>query len=92
MFQAMRLAALLHKVQSMDPRVVSAKEVLEMATIGGAKVLGLGNQIGSLEAGKRADFIVVDRDLLTCPIDDFKATRVMETWVEGREVFRRLGR
>jgi 5-methylthioadenosine/S-adenosylhomocysteine deaminase len=59
MFQAMRLAALLHKVESMDPRVASAKEVLEMATIGGARVLGLGNQIGSLEIGKRADVIVV---------------------------------
>lgn len=59
MFQAMRLAALLHKVQSMDPRVASAKEVLEMATIGGAKALGLSKQIGSLEPGKRADVIVV---------------------------------
>jgi 5-methylthioadenosine/S-adenosylhomocysteine deaminase len=59
MFGAMRLAALLHKAESMDPRVVSAREALEMATIGGARALGLGNQVGSLEPGKRADLIVV---------------------------------
>lgn len=59
MFQAMRLAALVHKAQSMDPRVASARDVLAMATIGGAKALGLGAQIGSLEPGKRGDVIVV---------------------------------
>ncbi len=46
-------------------------------------------EIGSLEKGKRADFIVLDRDLLTCPVDDVKDTRVLETWVEGRKVFGR---
>jgi 5-methylthioadenosine/S-adenosylhomocysteine deaminase len=59
MFEAMRMAALVHKLQSMDPRVVSAKEALQMATIGGARALGMDRQIGSLEAGKRADLIVV---------------------------------
>jgi 5-methylthioadenosine/S-adenosylhomocysteine deaminase len=59
MFGAMRLAALLHKLQSNDPRVVSAREALAMATIGGATSLGLERQIGSLEPGKRADVIIV---------------------------------
>lgn len=60
MFEAMRTVSLLHKLQSNDPRVVSAKEALAMATIGGARALGLERRIGSLEPGKLADVIVVD--------------------------------
>ena len=59
MFEAMRFAALLHKVKTGDPRVMPATAVLEMATIGGARALGLERQIGSLEAGKRADLVMV---------------------------------
>jgi 5-methylthioadenosine/S-adenosylhomocysteine deaminase len=59
MFEAMRVASLLHKLSTGDPRVVSAREALGMATIGGARALGLERQIGSLEPGKRADLIVV---------------------------------
>ena len=59
MFEAMRTASLLHKLQTGDPRVVNAREALEMATIRGARALGMERQIGSLEVGKRADLIVV---------------------------------
>ncbi len=59
MFEAMRTASLLHKLQSNDPRVVGARDALAMATIGGARALGMERQIGSLEPGKRADLIVV---------------------------------
>jgi 5-methylthioadenosine/S-adenosylhomocysteine deaminase len=59
MFEAMRQAAFLHKLQSRDPRAVPAPVALEMATMGGARVLGLEREIGSVEAGKRADVIVV---------------------------------
>jgi 5-methylthioadenosine/S-adenosylhomocysteine deaminase len=59
MFEAMRVASLLHKLQTMDPRVVTAKTALEMGTIGGARALGMEKHIGSLERGKRADLIVV---------------------------------
>jgi len=59
MFEAMRTASLLHKLQSNDPRVVSARDALAMATIGGARALGMEQRIGSLEPGKRADLIVV---------------------------------
>ena len=62
MFEAMRQAALLHKLQSRDPRVVSARTALEMATIGGARVIGRDNDLGSLEEGKLADLIVVRMD------------------------------
>jgi 5-methylthioadenosine/S-adenosylhomocysteine deaminase len=59
MFESMRTASLLHKLQSGDPRVVSASEALMMATRGGARALGMERQIGSLEPRKRADLIVV---------------------------------
>jgi 5-methylthioadenosine/S-adenosylhomocysteine deaminase len=59
MFEAMRQAAFLHKLASKDPQAVPATAALEMATIGGARALGLDRLVGSLEAGKRADLIVV---------------------------------
>jgi 5-methylthioadenosine/S-adenosylhomocysteine deaminase len=59
MFEAMRQAAFLHKLQSKDPRAVPAATALEMATLGGARALGMADRIGSLEPGKRADLIVV---------------------------------
>jgi 5-methylthioadenosine/S-adenosylhomocysteine deaminase len=62
MFEAMRQAAFLHKLSSRDPQAVSASVALEMATMGGARALGLGKVIGSLEVGKRADLIVVAMD------------------------------
>jgi 5-methylthioadenosine/S-adenosylhomocysteine deaminase len=60
MFEAMRMASLLHKLQSGDPRALGARTALEMATIRGARALGMESRIGSLEAGKRADLILVD--------------------------------
>jgi 5-methylthioadenosine/S-adenosylhomocysteine deaminase len=59
MFDAMRQAALLHKLVSRDPEVVSARTALQMATIGGARALGMQARVGSLEVGKLADIIVV---------------------------------
>jgi len=59
MFEAMRQAAFLHKLVDNDPTAVPARSVLEMATIGGARALGMADRIGSLEPGKLADVIVV---------------------------------
>jgi 5-methylthioadenosine/S-adenosylhomocysteine deaminase len=59
MFEAMRFAALLHKHQTVDPTTLSARTVLEMATIRGARALGMADRIGSLEPRKRADLITV---------------------------------
>jgi 5-methylthioadenosine/S-adenosylhomocysteine deaminase len=62
MFEAMRQAAFQQKLVNMDPRVISAPEALELATIGGARVLGQQARIGSIEPGKLADIIVVNMD------------------------------
>ena len=59
MFESMRQAALLHKLESGDPRTLPAADVLAMATREGAAALGMERMIGSLEPGKRADLIVV---------------------------------
>lgn len=60
MFSDMRTCALLHKVNKLDPTVVTARQVIKMATIDGARVLELGDKIGSLEVGKRADIITIN--------------------------------
>jgi len=60
LFQEMDSAAKLHKVHRLDPTVMPSNVVLEMATVGGAKVLGLEKEIGSLEVGKKADVIILD--------------------------------
>jgi 5-methylthioadenosine/S-adenosylhomocysteine deaminase len=57
-----RTAALIHKGVSGDPAVANAKEVIRMATAGGARAIGMDRDTGSLEAGKSADFIVVGLD------------------------------
>lgn len=60
MLETLKFAALLHKVHDLDPTVITAEKVLEMATIDGARALGLEQEIGSLEAGKKADLFVFD--------------------------------
>jgi 5-methylthioadenosine/S-adenosylhomocysteine deaminase len=60
LFGAMDMCAKLHKVHTLDPTALDAKTVLQMATIIGAKTIGMENDIGSLEIGKQADLIVVD--------------------------------
>ena len=60
MFTEMRTAALLQKAIHRQPEVLPASRVLRMATIDGARALGLAREIGSLETGKRADVIIID--------------------------------
>ncbi len=68
MIREMKLAALIHKAVTLDPLIMPAETVLELATINGARALGLEHEIGSLEAGKKADLVVVDlKHLHTVP-------------------------
>ncbi len=62
-FQEMRLASLIHKPRC-GPTSMDAQTVLEMATLGGAKTLGLEKELGSLEAGKKADVVLLRRGAL----------------------------
>jgi 5-methylthioadenosine/S-adenosylhomocysteine deaminase len=62
MVEQMKFAALIQNVTHLDPTFMSAERVLEMATIKGARAIGLEHEIGSLEAGKRADIAVFDLD------------------------------
>jgi cytosine/adenosine deaminase-related metal-dependent hydrolase len=94
-FREMRLAATLH-LPRFGPRSVPAVEVLEMATLGGARALGLESQIGSLEAGKRADVTVIDLarphlsprgpDLHATIVYGARASDVTDVWVDGRRL------
>ncbi len=70
MIEAMKLCALMHKTHTLNASVLTAEDVLEMATIEGAKALRMEETIGSLEIGKRADFAVIDLEkphLTPCP-------------------------
>jgi 5-methylthioadenosine/S-adenosylhomocysteine deaminase len=60
MFEVMKVAALLHKGVNRNPTVLSAQQVLRMATLDGARALCWDNEIGSIEAGKRADLAIIN--------------------------------
>ena len=64
MWEEMDTAAKLHKLISGDPKVMSAEQAFELATIGGARALHMEKEIGSIEKGKRADLVLVKRDAL----------------------------
>lgn len=97
MFEEMDLAAKLAKVTSLDPRALPAADALEMATIRGARALGMEKLIGSLEEGKRADLIMVrlDRanavplyDAISQMVYALKASDVRDVMVNGKPVVR----
>ena len=93
LFAETRLAALLAKSAGGDPTALPAKEALAMATLGGARAVGLADRIGSIEAGKRADLVAVDLhhpamqpvyDLHSQLVHAAAGPRVTHTFVNGR--------
>lgn len=59
-FEVMKVGALLQKVARLDAGVVTARDALRLATIGGAEAIGLADRVGSVEVGKQADLVVLD--------------------------------
>ena len=71
MFEEMKTTAYLQKVNTMEPTSIKAYDILKMATIEGAKVLGLEDSIGTIEEGKKADLIFIKTDKIhLCPEND----------------------
>jgi predicted amidohydrolase YtcJ len=66
---------------------LSREQAIRFYTQNNAHVVFLEDKIGSLEPGKLADLIVVDRDLLTCPVDDIRSTQVLATYLGGKRVY-----
>jgi 5-methylthioadenosine/S-adenosylhomocysteine deaminase len=94
MLQAVKMSALLQKVHHIDPAAISGDDVLEMATLGGARALGLDHLVGSLEPGKRADVVLyqdtVDVSMLHDPVQQLvygaSPRSVCDVWVDGRRL------
>ena len=98
MLDTIRLAALIHKGVNKDATAMSAGKVMRMATIGGARALGMGDKLGTLEVGKKADIVLLDPDRLrTIPMHEPDATIVYSssaenvdtTIVNGKIVYRK---
>ncbi|MBU3701864.1 MAG: amidohydrolase [Acidimicrobiia bacterium] len=95
MYAAMRTAALVHKGMRLDPTVLPATAVLRMATIDGARALGIDHLVGSIEVGKRADLVLLDPASPSLnPVFEahstivYSASRadVTDVWVDGHRV------
>ncbi|WP_164010100.1 5'-deoxyadenosine deaminase [Pyxidicoccus trucidator] len=96
-FHEMRLAAVLHNPR-VGPRAMTPMRVLEMATLHGARALGLEDEVGSLEPGKRADLTVVDvsglhaapaaEDVLAPLVHSARASDVTHVFIDGKPVLR----
>lgn len=96
LMRQMYLVAGLFKDARLDPGLLGARQALRMATIEGARLLGWADEIGSIEVGKKADFVLFDLDHIDwVPYDDplqalvwsASSASIAETWVDGRPVF-----
>jgi predicted amidohydrolase YtcJ len=81
--------AKLYDGQLHPEEALSREQALRFYTINNAYLMFLEDQVGSLEEGKRADLIVIDRDVLSCAEDTIKDTQVLRTYVNGKLVYER---
>ncbi len=99
MFTEMRHAALIQKVRLFSPTALPARQVFEMATLGGAEALGETEHLGSLEVGKKADIVLIDlnkphnapgiqRDPISRLVYSANATDVRTTIIDGKIVMK----
>jgi predicted amidohydrolase YtcJ len=72
-------------------QTIPLRDAIDSYTISGARFLGWGEETGSIEAGKSAEFVIVDRDILKLAdaghAEDIEKTRVLSTWFRGSEVY-----
>jgi 5-methylthioadenosine/S-adenosylhomocysteine deaminase len=85
MFEVMRAAFLIHKGYLQDASIIPASTVIEMATISGAKALGMEDQIGSLQVGKQGDVVLLDPSFPT-PLTPENAYSQMVAFGTGNDV------
>jgi predicted amidohydrolase YtcJ len=69
-------------------QIIERADAIRLYTINNAWLTFEEKEKGSLEPGKLADFIVLDRDILTCPVEEVRAITVRETWLGGRQVYK----
>jgi len=86
MFENMRTAFLLHRVHLRDPNAIDPYTVLEMATINGAKLYGIQNEVGSIEPGKKADIILIKPSVLPTPLNRSTVVGHLINTVDGDDV------
>ena len=95
LIREMDIGAKLQKITRMDPTVLPAEQALDMATLGGARVLHLDNEIGSLETGKRADLITISLahpntrplyNIYSTIVYAAKAGDVEDVFINGRQI------
>jgi cytosine/adenosine deaminase-related metal-dependent hydrolase len=92
LFVQMNLVAKIHKLENHDRSLFKAKEILHLATLGGAKVLQLSHEIGSLEVGKKADLVLLEtksinmfpmHDPFSVMVYSANPSNVHSVWVDG---------
>ncbi|MDV3278171.1 MAG: amidohydrolase [Nitrososphaerales archaeon] len=95
MIREMKLAAIIQKVRLLDPRIMPATKVLEMATMNGARAIGMQKEVGSIEVGKRADLVIIDlqkphlvpyRDIVSNIVYSAMGSDVDTVLIDGRVV------
>ena len=95
LIREMDLASKLQKVTRMDPTALPAEQVFEMATMGGARVLGMQHEIGSIEEGKKADFVTMSLgesdayplyNLYSHIVYSSKSSEIEDVFINGKQV------
>jgi len=86
MFENMRSSYLLHRVYHKNPNAIDPYTVLQMATVNGAKLYGMENDLGSIEAGKKADIIIIKPSVLPTPLNASSVVGHLVNTVDGDDV------
>jgi cytosine/adenosine deaminase-related metal-dependent hydrolase len=86
MFENMRAAFLLHRVYHKNPNAIDPYTILEMATVNGAGLYGMGKEVGSIEPGKKADIILIKPSVLPTPLNASSVVGHLINTVDGDDV------